>query len=64
MWLFLAKPLLNAKNVINGHSLYVLYEVIVGKGGHTPPFLDQPPFSKIPPFLEVQDVPTFHRFIG
>ena len=22
---------------------------IVGKGGHTPPFLDQPPFSKIPP---------------
>ena len=37
---------------------------IVGKGGHTPHFLDQPPFSKIPPFLEIQDVPTFHRFIG
>ena len=36
---------------------------IVGKGGHTLPFLDQPaPFSKIPPpFLEIQDVPTFHR---
>ena len=30
---------------------------IVGKGGHTP-------FSKISIFLEVQDVPTFHRFIG
>ena len=39
---------------------------IVGKGGHTPPpFLDQPAsFSKIPPFLEIQDVPTFHRFVG
>ena len=37
---------------------------IVGKGVHTPPFLDQPPppsFSKIPPFLEIQDVPTFYR---
>ena len=35
---------------------------IVGKGGYTPPFLDQPPFSKIPPsFLEIQDVLTFHR---
>ena len=34
---------------------------IVGKGGHTPPFLYQPPFSKIPPFVEIQDVPTFHR---
>ena len=22
-----------------------------------------PPFSKISPFLEIQDVPTFHRFI-
>ena len=31
--------------------LYQLY--IVGKGGHTPP-----------PFLEIRDVPTFHRFIG
>ena len=31
---------------------------IVGKGGHTPSF------SKIPPFLEIQDVPTFHRSIG
>ena len=28
---------------------------IVGKGGHTPPFLHQPLF------LEIQDVPTFHR---
>ena len=38
---------------------------LVGKGGHTPPpFIDQLPFSKIPPFLEIQDVPTFHRFIG
>ena len=42
-----------------------LYCSIVGKGGHTPPFLDQPPpFFKISPFLEIQDVPTFHRFIG
>ena len=33
---------------------------IVGKGGHTPPpFLVQPP-----PFLEIQDVPTFHRSFG
>ena len=30
---------------------------IVGKGGHTFPFLDQPP----PPFLEIQDFPTFDR---
>ena len=37
---------------------------LVGKGGHSPPFLDQLPFSKIPSFLETQDVPTFHRFIG
>ena len=30
-----------------------------------PPFLDQPPFfSKISPCLEIQDVPTIHRFIG
>ena len=27
MWLFVAKPLLNAKNVINGDSLYVLYDI-------------------------------------
>ena len=27
MWLFVAKPLLNTKNVINGHSLYVLYDI-------------------------------------
>ena len=34
----------------------------VGKGGHTPCFPDQvSPFSKISPFLEIQDVPTFHR---
>ena len=41
--------------------------MVVGKGGlPTPSFLDQhpPPFSKIPPFLEIQDVPTFHRSIG
>ena len=30
---------------------------IIGKGGHTPP----PPFLRFPPFLEIQDVPTFHR---
>ena len=36
---------------------------IVSKGVIPPFFLDQPPFSKIPPFLEIQDVPTFHRFI-
>ena len=33
---------------------------IVGKGGHTPP----PSFSEIPLFVEIQDVPTFYRFIG
>ena len=30
---------------------------IVGKG------VIPPPLSKIHPFLEIQDVPTFHRFI-
>ena len=40
-------------------------QTIVGKEVHIIPlFLDQPPFSKIPPFLEIQDVPTFHRPIG
>ena len=38
---------------------------IVGKGDHTtaPPFSRStpPPFSKIPRFLEIQDVPNFHR---
>ena len=34
---------------------------IVGKGGHTLPFLGQPPFSKISPFPEIQDVPIFYR---
>ena len=29
-----------------------------------PLFWINPPFSKIPPFLEIQDVPTFHRSIG
>ena len=28
MWLFVAKPLLNVTNVINGHSLYVLYDIL------------------------------------
>ena len=28
MWLFVAKLLLNAKNVINGHSLYVQYDIL------------------------------------
>ena len=38
---------------------------IVGKGGHTPLFLDQtpPPFLRSPPFPEIQDLPTFHRSI-
>ena len=31
---------------------------VVGKGGNTPPFL------RLPPFLEIQDVPIFHRFLG
>ena len=30
----------------------------IGKGVIPPPFLDQPP-----PFLEIDDVPTFHRSI-
>ena len=34
--------------------------VIVGKGGHTPPFLDQHPLFSDPPFLYIQDVPTFY----
>ena len=38
----------------------MVYLAIAGKGGHTPLPL---PFSKIPPSLEIQDVPTFHRFI-
>ena len=48
---------------------YVIFEInfkhtyIVGKGGHSPPFLGQPapPISKIPSFLEIQDVPIFYR---
>ena len=32
--------------------------IIVGHGGHTHPFL------RFPSFLEIQDVPTFHRSIG
>ena len=28
MWLFVPKPLLNVKNIINGHSLYVLYDIL------------------------------------
>ena len=36
---------------------------IVGKGGHTPLFWINLPFSKIPPFIEIQDVPTFHKSI-
>ena len=46
------------------HSGYY-QRFIVGKGGHTIPFLDQQPpfFSKIPPFLEIQDAPNFHRSI-
>ena len=28
MWLFVAKPLLNAKNVINGHTLYALNNIL------------------------------------
>ena len=45
---------------------FLLKTFIVGKGGHAPPFSRPPPFhfSKIPPFLEIQDVPTFHRFTG
>ena len=43
-----------------------MFIAMVGKGGSYPPFLEQPPppFSKILPFLEIQDVPTFHRSIG
>ena len=46
-------------NHLNQLKVYMLLQLIVGKGGHTPP-----PFSKIPPFQEIHDVPTFHRFIG
>ena len=43
-------------------------EIIVGKGVIPPFSRSAPPpppsFSKFPPFLEIQDVPTFHRPIG
>ena len=40
------------------------YEIsIVGKGVISPLSRYPPPFSKISPFLEIQNVPTFHRFI-
>ena len=35
-------------NLVSVSKLHVP-DNIVGKGGHTPPFLDQPTFSKIPP---------------
>ena len=41
-------------------------KTIVCKGGHTPHPPPPPaphPFSKISSFLEIPDVPTFHRFI-
>ena len=44
------------------HVKLVIY-TIVRKGGHTPPFLNQPTFFKKSPFLEIQDVPTFRRSI-
>ena len=48
----------------NSYSTKFEERPIVGKGGHTAPFLDQPPpFLRFPPFLEIQDVPTFHRSI-
>ena len=44
---------------------FLFIYIIVGKGVHTPPFSrSTPPFSKIPSFLEIQDVPTFHRSMG
>ena len=47
----------------NGKKLFV-----VGKGGHTSPpptptFSRSTPLFQDPPFLEIQDVPTFHRSI-
>ena len=63
---------MGALNSLHDFTIYVcmyiyiyiylpIYIHIVGKGVHTPKFLDQPPFSTIPPFLEIQDVPTFYR---
>ena len=43
-------------------TFFICYLIVV-KGGHIPPYLGQPPFSKIPPFLDIQDVPTFYRAI-
>ena len=41
------------------------FMTIVGKVGRTPFSRSNPPsFSKIPCFLDIQDVTTFHRFIG
>ena len=40
-------------------KLSICATIIVGKGGHTPPFLAQPPPPS--PFLEIQDVPNFYR---
>ena len=37
-------------------KLSICATIIVGKGGHTPSFLAQPPS-----FLEIQDVPNFYR---
>ena len=51
-----------AKNKGRGASIRYLPPIVGGRG-HTPLFLDQPPFSKISPFLEIQDVLTFHRSI-
>ena len=44
------------------YSLYWYYaHLILLQNYMTPPPLPPPPFSKILPFLEIQDVPTFHR---
>ena len=41
-------------------KLNICATIIVGKGGHTPPFLAQP-LPPPPTFLEIQDVPNFYR---
>ena len=45
-------------------GIFFNYYFVVGKGDHTPFSRSTSPFLRLPPFLEIQDVPTFHRSLG
>ena len=62
--LFFPNFLAFAPDFCNSSSLQPQKISIVGKEGHTP-FLDEPTlrFQRFP-LLEIQDVSTFHGFIG